>query len=202
MSKKDKKEEKALFIQRFMAFIIDILLVTIVAAIISTPFVDVDESDKLQKKTMQIMEKFNSKKITANEYINEYKDTYYKIQRNNGLVSIVTIFLNVLYFVVFQLYNKGQTIGKKLMKIRVVSDDGELFANQMIYRSLLSNFILMDLICFCLMLFSPKNIFFFGSVIVEFIQYIIVFISVIMIMRKNDGRAIHDKLAHTTVVRI
>ena len=202
MSKKDKKEEKALFIQRFMAFIIDILLVTIVAAIISTPFVDVDESDKLQKKTMQIMEKFNSKKITANEYINEYKDTYYKIQRNNGLVSIVTIFLNVLYFVVFQLYNKGQTIGKKLMKIRVVSDDGELFVNQMIYRSLLSNFILMDLICFGLMLFSPKNIFFFGSVIVEFIQYIIVFISVIMIMRKNDGRAIHDKLAHTTVVRI
>lgn len=202
MSKKDKKEEKALFIQRFMAFIIDILLVTIVAAIISTPFVDVDESDKLQKKSMQIMENFNSKKITTNEYINEYKDTYYKIQRNNGLVSIVTIFLNVLYFVVFQLYNKGQTIGKKLMKIKVISDDGELFVNQMIYRSLLSNFILMDLICFGLMLFSPKNIFFFGSVIVEFIQYIIVLISAIMIMRKNDGRAIHDKLAHTTVVRI
>ena len=73
MSKKDKKEEKALFIQRFMAFIIDILLVTIVAAIISTPFVDVDESDKLQKKTMQIMEKFNSKKITADEYIMNIK---------------------------------------------------------------------------------------------------------------------------------
>ena len=88
------------------------------------------------------------------------------------------------------------------MKIKVISDDGELFVNQMIYRSLLSNFILMDLICFGLMLFSPKNIFFFGSVIVEFIQYIIVLISAIMIMRKNDGCAIHDKLAHTTVVRI
>ena len=139
--------------------------------------------------------------MSIEDYYISYSDVYYKTTRNTGIISIVTILFEITYFVVFQLYNKGQTLGKKIMKIRVVSNDGELFMNQMIYRSLLSNLILMHLLTFILMLFCPKNIFFVLSFSIEIIQYLIMFVSVIMISSKKSGCAIHDKLAHTKVIR-
>lgn len=194
-------DKRALFIQRFIAFIIDMVLVLLVTSIVSTPFVNTKKVEKIEKEQKQIIEKFQKQDIDVEEYYIDYSNVYYKLTRNTGIVSIITILLEVIYFVVFQLYNKGQTLGKKIMKIRVVAEDGDLFMNQMIYRSLLSNLILMHIITFILMLFSPKSVFFLLSFIVEMIQYLIMFISVIMISSKNGGYAIHDKLAHTKVIR-
>ena len=87
------------------------------------------------------------------------------------------------------------------MNIKLISDTGELFMNQMIYRSLLANFILVDIISFIFMLVSPKSVYFYGVGLSQFIQYVIVFISIFMIMFRKDGCAIHDKLAHTRVIR-
>ena len=58
----DKSEnKKALFIQRLVAFVLDIFLVSFVASLIATPFVDVERSDELTKKSMNIMEKIRQK---------------------------------------------------------------------------------------------------------------------------------------------
>ena len=194
-------DKRALFIQRLIAFIIDMVLVLFITSIISTPFVDSKKVEKLEKEQKQIIQKFQKQEIDVDQYYISYSDNYYKLTRNTGMVSLITILVEIIYFVVFQLYNKGQTLGKKIMKIRILSNDGDLFMNQMIYRSLISNFILMHIITFILMLFSPKEVFIILSFIVEIIQYIIMFISVIMISSKKGGYAIHDKLAHTKVIR-
>ena len=73
--------------------------------------------------------------------------------------------------------------------------------NQMIFRAFIANFILFDIISFAVMLFSPKSIYLYMIVFIEIIKWIITFISVIMIMNKKDGCAVHDKLLHTMVVR-
>ena len=96
----------------------------------------------------------------------------------------------------------GQTIGKKIMKIQIVSTEGNLFMNQMILRSMLSNFILMDIISFVFMLFLPKSIFLYGLLGIEIIQYLLVIVSALLIMFRKDGRSIHDILLHTKVVRV
>ena len=139
--------------------------------------------------------------IDTEDFISKYVDIYYKLARDNGFVSLVSIFVGICYFVVYQTYNKGQTLGKKLLKIKVVSDDGDLFMNQMIMRSFLANFILINLISFLFMLFSDKYTYFYSSGVLELIQYIIVFISAIMIMFRKDGCSVHDLLVHTKVVR-
>ena len=130
-----------------------------------------------------------------------YGSVYYSLSRNNGLMTFITIIIDVLYFVVFQLYSKGQTFGKKLFKIKVISDEGDLSMNQMIFRSLIANVILANIINFGLITFTSKNIYTEASVCISMIQYVMMFISIIMATTK-EGRTIHDRVAHTRVVKV
>ena len=191
--------KKASFIKRFCAYIIDYILLVILISLISMPFTDTKKTEVIENQTFEILEKYKSNEITTEEYIQKYNDAYYSLSRNTGVVTFITIIIYVLYYVVFQLYNEGQTIGKMFMKIKIVSDEDELSMNQMIFRSLISNMILLNIINFALITFSPKNIYVGVSAILIVIQYIIVLISVIMATTK-EGRTVHDRIAHTRVV--
>ena len=121
---KEKQPEKALFIQRFAAFILDVFIVSMVASMIAYPFLDMNSIDKLSESSTQIVEDYMKQEISIEEYTNESISVSYEMARKQGILSLITIFLNILYFVVFQIKNDGQTIGKKLLKIKVSSNDG------------------------------------------------------------------------------
>lgn len=205
MQKKIKEENetqrKALFVQRLGAYIIDIIIVVLVTTLISSFFIDTEKLTKLQEQQTTITNDYVDQKISTSEYISSYSDIYYRMSKANGGMTLLTIFLEVLYFVVYQLYNGGKTIGKKLMKIKVVSNDGDLTMNQMIFRSFIANSIIFNIIGFALMLFGSKSVYFYANVVMGAIQYIVIIVSVIMIMSKKNGCAVHDKLVHTTVIR-
>ena len=69
---KTKGDKKAYFIQRLVAFIIDILLVSAVASLIAIPFVDRKESEKLSKETTVLAEKFINSEISNEEFIEDF----------------------------------------------------------------------------------------------------------------------------------
>ena len=54
-------------------------------------------------------------------------DNSYQLSKETGLTNIVTIVVYVLYFIVYQMYMNGQTIGKRIMKIRVVKNEDGTF---------------------------------------------------------------------------
>ena len=115
------KGEKALFVQRFIAFLLDIFILSSIASLISYPFLDAKSIDKLNKNSSEVIEKYTTGEIDMDTYVDEVKGISYQLSQKQGVVSLVTLFLAVLYFIVYQYYNNGQTIGKKLMKIKVVS---------------------------------------------------------------------------------
>lgn len=197
-----KESDKALFFQRFMAFMIDMIIVYLIISFVSAPFINEKNSESLSNRTIEVMEQYKNGEISAESYILQYADITYKLARNNGLITIIGIFVYVLYFVVYQLYRGGQTVGKKIMKIKIVSTDGTLNTNQMIFRAFIANSLLVELISFILLLFSSKDVYFYGTLVFQGIQYLITFISILMIMQRKDGCSIHDLLVHTKVVRI
>ena len=196
-----KERKKSLFLQRLVAFILDAILVSTLSSLIATPFVDTDKITRLEKQTKEVIEKYSENDTPVEEFISEYYQIYYQLSRASGITTLIDIFVAVLYFVVYQTRMNGETIGKKLMKIRVVSDSGDLSYNQMIFRSFISNSILINIILFIFMLFAEKDLFFYVSVIFEGLQYIIILVSVFMIMNSKDGCAIHDRIVHTKVLR-
>lgn len=199
---KSKTSEKALFIQRLAAFILDVFIVSMVASLISYPFLDLDSIDKLNEASTQIVDQYMTQKISIDNYVSESISISYEMARKQGVVSLITIFLNVLYFVVFQIKNDGQTIGKKLLKIKIEStSDDKLTMNQMIFRSLIINSILVDMVSFCFLLFTNREAYFYGVGVLSIVQFVIIAASGFMVMFSEKRQGIHDMIAHTNVVR-
>jgi len=206
--KKDEKEkvtnsgERAYFLQRLLAYFVDIIIVVTISTLISYPFTSNKSVEKLNEQSTEIMEKYTKQEIDAQTYINQSMDNSYQIYRETGLSTVITIVIYVLYFIVFQTYMKGQTIGKRFMKIKIVkNDNSELTMNDMILRNLINNFILADILRAILVLIS-KNAYFYGSMIVEVIQYSILIASIFMIIIRKDGRSVADFIAGTKVINL
>ena len=194
--------EKALFVQRFLAFLLDIVLVSVVASFISYPFLDMDSIQKLNESSVEVMENYTSGKIDEKEYFNESSTISYELARKQGVNTLVIIFLNILYFVIYQIKNNGKTLGKQILKIRVVdSANRDLSMNQMIFRALIINSILLDMISFGVLIFANQSSYFYGVSFLAFIQFCILSVSTFMIMFGKDRRGLHDLVAHTDVVR-
>lgn len=198
----ESNEQKPYFFPRLIAYIIDILLVSIVCSGIMFVFPQNDNYDKYMSEYEQIQADFIGEKISMDEYFNKSVDIVYDIDYSNVLSMIIEVVLIILYFVVFQFYNKGQTFGKKLMKLRVVSvRDGELNLNQVAYRALIINSIFVNILILGSLLFLGRGYYYYASIVLQVLAGIIIFITLMMILFRKDGRGFHDVVAGTKVIQ-
>lgn len=199
-----KSEENAYFIKRLGALILDMIIVSIVVSML-TFFVNNNSNyEKLTKEYNDVMEQAMDKKTSPKEYkklLSKASDISYDLSKQTVVVSFVSLTMYILYFIVFQFYNKGQTIGKKLMKIKIESNDGkDLTMNQLAVRSLIINSILANLILLAVIILGSKDVYFVSSTTVSMIQYIIIFTTAIMILFRKDKRGLHDVITNTKVI--
>ena len=161
-----------------------------------------------------IMEKYYAdKKITKREfnkinksidnaYMKTYKKEYYNVEKNSICYFVIYLLTTLAYFIGFNYYTSGQTLGKKVFRLRIVSSKEE--AQKV---SLLSYFIR------ALLLYQPlyymvklvgvftlnsNNYYQVTSVFYD-IQYYLEFIIILTVMIRMDGRGLHDLLASTRV---
>lgn len=203
MAKKKKKVyEHALFSQRLLAFFIDMIIVFFLSTIAIIPVTNSDSLEKLTGQNTDVMNQYLEQKIDATTYMSQSMDISYEIAKQSGLATIITIFVYILYYVVFQFYKEGQTLGKRVMKIRVIPKDREeLSLNQLLFRAGVINSILMNILILLFTIFASKDIYTGGVLIFSALQYIVIFISAIMVMYRRDHSGLHDLLSHTEVVR-
>ena len=206
-SKDTKKDEennnsqKPLFTSRFLAYCIDMLIVFLISSLIATPFVDSKELNNTSEELNNIIEEYQEKKITIEEYSARYETQIYKLAREQGVLSLIIIVMLILYFIVYQTYNNGQTLGKKLLKIRVVSETSDLNMNQMILRAFVVDNLLLYIVSFIFMLFLSKADYFNSLVVAGYLQIGVIIVSAFMVMFRKDGKGIHDILCKTSVIK-
>lgn len=193
--------KKPVSYKRVLAYLLDIVIITMVATLL-TMFIPV--SEEYQQKSDEltdVMESFTKEEITQEEYLEKVNDISYVINKETVSTSIVTVVLTTIYFVVVAYYMEGQTLGKKIMKLKVVStDDNKLSMNKLLVRSLIVDSILMNIISILTILLMTKSMYLqtydtittiFGAI------YIVIFS---MILFREDGRGLHDIIAKTKVI--
>ena len=191
----------AQFNRRFFAYIIDIFIVLVIANL-TTMFIPISEKTQDYYKELQTTQKkMYDKEIDVKEYTDIVLEDNYNISKGTVLISLTSIIIYILYFVVYQVYNNGQTVGKKLMKIKVKSiTDESLSINTMLFRALIIYGIAANIINLILILLLKKELYLSISNTISIIQSLIVIISVFMILFSKQKRGIHDIITKTEVV--
>ncbi len=191
----------AQFNKRLFAYIIDIFIVLVIANLI-TMFIPISEKTQDYYKELQATQKkMYDKEIDVKEYTDIVLEDNYNISKGTVLISLTSIIIYILYFVVYQVYNNGQTVGKKLMKIKVKSiTDESLSINTMLFRALIIYGIAANIINLILILLLKKELYLSISNTISIIQSLIVIISVFMILFSKQKRGIHDIITKTEVV--
>lgn len=204
-------------LRRIMAYFIDIILVVMVSTLItSNKYIDInyskyqkvyneyktcyDEYESLLKdsKEEKLDEKESDKLDKYEEKLNNYS---YRLSKLSFVPRFMGIILSLFYFVVLQFYFNGQTLGKKIMKLRVVSNDSKnINIFSFLIRSLIVNEIFISSLNLICILFLSKNVYFTYSKVIYFVTYFIEILIVFTIIFSKDNRGIHDILANTKVI--
>lgn len=199
--KKVVKTQKAFFFPRVIAYIIDIIIVSLLSSLVMMILPQSDNYNKYLKEYEQIQTDLLDEKITADEYIQRSIEVVHDLDYSNVISMIVEVVILILYFVVFQCYNRGQTFGKKIMHIKVVSNnEDKLTFNNFIYRSVIIHSLLANVLIIGMVLFVDKTVYYYSSFALQGIQMLLIIISIFMVMYKKDGRGIQDLVGNTKVV--
>ncbi len=158
------------------------------------------EDSKLSKKEYKKLES-----EAELDYQKKYEDLAYKIAKNSSISSAIYIIVTILYFGIFNLITDGQTLGKKLFKLKIVSsgsDDSKPNIVSYLIRSVLLYNTIYYLVSLIGIYTLNKENYYLVTNIVYQIQYYIQIIIICMVMLRTDGRGLHDILAKTKVISI
>ncbi len=189
--------------KRLIAYLLDLLIVGLLLGII----ISVKEKDQ---KVMQLRSDLNivnevyaSKEMKFGEYFDRYTTINQQIDQECIIYMIFNILFILSYFTLLPYFWNGQTLGKRLMKIKVSSSTEEkvTIVNYLIRNSIINGLGYMLLMLLVLYLLPNKMYFIFSSIL-SFIQLILVIISVSMILYRKDKRGLHDILSTTKVVLV
>ena len=192
------------FLKRVFAYFLDLLIVGVVLGTLTTFFVPQSKnSKKLSLEQENITSSFFDKELGAKEFANRSIEIGYDQAKEEIPVVIIDIAGMLLYFVVFQAYNKGQTIGKKLVKLKVVGNSGkELGLNDYLKRVLIIPPIFCDLLDLILLMFVQKNIYLTSNIVLTVLKNLLLLITGIMVIYRKDNRGLHDLIADTKVIEL
>lgn len=145
-------------------------------------------------------------KITTNlkeKEVNLKNKSAYKINKYNISQSIMGIVLYILYFGIIQFLLKGQTLGKKIFRLKVKRiDDEKGSLISYIIRSILVCEIIITGIDLLLLITLKENVYITSNYWLLQVKYIYEIAFIIVMIIRDDNRSIHDLLLKTKVIRM
>ncbi len=193
--------EKPSFLKRTVAYLIDIIFVALLAAAVSMVFIN---NTKYQEKTEQLMDltkKYSSGEITKEEYSEQFDTLNYYVTKEGVGTSIVNVGVALVYYVILCYFCHGITVGKYIMKLRIVSaNEKKLNIGHYLIRALFVDLILSSVVSIIFVLTMNQST--FTSIYPKVSNVITIFLLVTMlfVMYRNDGRGLHDLMSNTKVI--
>ena len=196
-----KKNDKPLLYKRIIAYLVDMLVISVIASLITMAFPKNDAYQVKLKEASEITKQYQNKEIEEEEFRKRYNDVSYEMSKSTIDQSIIVVIVTISYFTLLYKFNNGQTLGKRLMKLRVVSaNDKEIGINHYLLRCLLINSALSNIITIILLMFLSKDKYVLINDKLSLLFSIFYVACVGLIMYRDDGRGIHDFITNTKVI--
>ncbi len=193
---------KNMRIKRLFAYILDFMLITLVVGMISQLSYLNWDYDKYQENAMEYTELVeNNEDLIALQKTTEFKNVTFNLSKYGVVYNIIEIVVCIAYFVFFQLYTGGQTLGKKIMKIKIVSDN-KLSLLKLTFRSLLIYSLFTYVMLIGLVYILDVNLYLSSISIISSVIYLLNFVMIATIMFRKDNKGLHDIICNTEVVEV
>lgn len=188
------------FMKRFIAYVIDIFIISLLFSIITAHYSN-SKIDDYHKELDNIISDYVNEKISIGEYLERYESVTYYVEKASVVTNGIYLVLCIGYFIVFQYLNNGQTLGKKIMHIKIVGRNGRnVRLWEMMVRACMVNEILPDILSLILVFFGSKRIFFLGYSMISGIENLFLLISAMMVIYQRENRGLHDMMVDTYVI--
>ena len=186
--------------KRIGAYLIDIIIVSLIFLILTAFIPESKNVITLNDEIEKVSENFLNQTINTNEYFNQTVILSHSLSKETFLSDLFNFVLMIGYFVILPYYYNGQTIGKKLLKIRIVKEGGELGVNDLIMRNVIVNQFTYTLISLALVFIAGDITYFWITSTLAFMQILLVIISVFMIIYRKDKKGLQDIISNTKVI--
>lgn len=188
--------------RRFCAYLMDTMVIVLISSLfVKIEFINpnYDEYQKVYEDYIEYTSNIENLENIVSD--NTLTDFSYKLAKTGVATSIISLVVTTLYFVGFQYLNRGQTLGKKVFKIKVVDGDNKRVKfYQLLVRSLLINSILTSFVSILAVSFLSKVAYFRVSQFTQLFDVTVLCTSFILMMFREDGKGLHDLLIGTRVV--
>lgn len=198
---------KATFMQRLLAYIIDIFIVSLLLSI----FTISSDNTKLESINKELEPAINdltaaisseNSDLNIDEINQKVTNLEYEYQRASVFQNSISVVIYIAYFIVFQFLYKGQTLGKKCLKIRVVDkEEKKPGFLSMFIREIFGKGILVTFLSLIAIVILDKEIYLNFYTIIYMLSYTFVIICALMVLYRKDRRGLHDMMAKTIVIK-
>ena len=162
------------------------------------------EFDVLNDKTEVTQEDIDGlKESISNSYNDQFYDINYSLEKNMMIYNVIYIVMIIIYFGLLPIFTNGQTIGKRLLCLKVVTKDGKdagfvryTVRSLILYQSVFT--IIQMILVGTLSVDNYYTAIDFVTIARDLVYYVILF----MVMVRIDGRGLHDFIAGTKVVML
>lgn len=186
--------------KRILAYLIDVVIVLLASSMLSSisylnPQLETYNKyyDEYSEKTKDYLDK----KTADDEYLQITNDYSYKLERNSVYSSIISVVTILLYFGVFQKYNNGQTLGKKLLNIRV---KGNLNVFKYLLRTAIIYNVFINVAKIILIVALDQNQYLNANKYLYALALVVEVTTIVMIMLRKDHKGLHDLIVGSEVV--
>ena len=132
---------------------------------------------------------------------NQINDISYSVSKNSIPTSILNIVITILYFVIFQYFNNGQTIGKRLLGIKIINKSKEKPTfTQILIRSIIIYGFVTTISSLVILSCCSKEVYFNTYTYLSSIESILILLSFVVMLFREDKRGLHDLIAGTSVI--
>lgn len=187
-------------LKRIFTYFIDLFFVSLISSIIVMIPIFKYDPVKVEEQTNKL---YSSILETGSADVDEdiLVTGLYNLERSSTSLTAITTFVTFIYFGVAAFINNGRTLGKMIMKIKVVPIKGnKLNPGLFILRTLLITSIIPNLISVISIFYLSPNAWYNLTGIISQIQEFFFLIILGFMIFRDDERGLHDLICQTKVI--